>query len=114
MKAAKPNNYGITHAGYATSMTGNGDDLRTQLKSKAIEYRETSLPMGTLFAEPASIISYTNPVHNRQVSVLIIPVGGIPDDWCEEYYSMVGTDHESALSRNWAEIVDDVRKLYNP
>lgn len=69
--------------------------------------------MGTLFAEPASIITYTSPKLNRPVSVLIIPLRG-PDSWCEEYYAMAGTDHEAALSRDWSGIVDEVRKLYQP
>lgn len=112
MNPAKPNDYGITNAGYATDMTDAGD-IRTQLQKAGITYRETSLNMGTLFADPACIITYTNPSHGRQVSVLIIPLRG-PDSWCEEYYSMLGTDHEAALSRDWSNIVDEVRKLYQP
>lgn len=112
MKPAKPNNYGITNVAYVTDMS-DSDDLRTQLKKAEVGYQETALNMGTLFAEPACIISYVSPKVNRVVSVLILPLVG-PDSWCEEYYSMVGIDHEAALSRNWPDIIKEVRDLYQP
>ena len=110
---AHPNSYGITYATYATSMTGEGKDLRSILAEKNIPYRETSLPMGTMWADPACLITYKRS-NGQDASVLIFPVGGIPDDWCEEYYYMLGVDHDNALTRNWPQIIGDVRKLYNP
>ncbi|HEC61412.1 hypothetical protein LCGC14_0761710 [marine sediment metagenome] len=116
---AHPNNYGITHASYATSMTKTGD-LRSCLDKEGIPYQETMLNirggigLGGMRVDPACIITYQRLSNRQFVSILIIPVGGVPDDWCEEYYYMLGVNHENALTLDWPSIVDKVRKLYKP
>ncbi len=109
MQPAKPNNYGITDVGYATDMTNLGP-LEHQLSKAGIPYVKSVLPMGTMFAESASIITYISPHSGNVVSTLLIPTVG-PDSWCEEYYIMRGVDHEAALGRDWRPIIREVRDL---
>jgi hypothetical protein len=112
MEAANKNDYGITHTGYATDMTEAGD-LRSQLRKAGKAYQETPLNRGTWFAENARIITYQSDGQATPVSTLIIPMAGA-DSWCEEYYIMVGVNHEAALSRDWGTIIHRVRELAPP
>jgi len=109
MKTAKSNPYGCTHTAYVTDLSSQAD-MRTQLKQRGINYTETKLNMGTFFAEPARIVTWTEPNKDIIVTVLIVPLCG-GDSWCEEYYYFRGLDHRDALNIPWADIVDDLRKL---
>src|SRR4030065_1722155 len=75
MKTAKSNPYGCTHTAYVTDLSSQAD-MRTQLKQRGINYTETKLNMGTFFAEPARIVTWTEPNKDIIVTVLIVPLCG--------------------------------------
>src|SRR4030067_2407431 len=75
MKTAKLNPYGYTHTAYVTGLSSQ-TDMRTQLKQRGINYTETKLNMGTFFAEPARIVTWTEPNKDIIVTVLIVPLCG--------------------------------------
>lgn len=108
MDEARANPWGITRTGYATDMTDDGP-LEYELERAGKNFEKTYLRMGSLFADDASIVTYTT-TGGTPVSILVIPFAG-PDSWCEEYYIMVGVSHADALAVNWPAVVDDVRDL---
>lgn len=109
MKQVPENPYGCTHTSYCTDMS-NHPDLETELKNRGVEYTKTALPMAAFASENASIVTYNSPSTQKPVTVLVVPAVGA-DSWCEGYYYFPGLDHESASTRDWFAILNELRSL---
>ncbi len=103
------NDYGCTkHAG-CSDMTGE-TPLLNQLHQAFIEYERTELRMGTLTAEPASIVTYFSKKSNQPMTVLIVPQAGA-DSWAEDYYYFPGMTHAAANELDWYTVYNHVHDV---
>jgi hypothetical protein len=103
------NDYGCTRYDGVTDMAG-GNTLIDQLKENYVPYETTTLSMGTLTAEPASIVTFVDKKSNSPMTVLVIPMAGA-DSWAEDYYYFPFLTHQEAQQMDWPVVYEHVHTV---
>jgi hypothetical protein len=103
------NDYGCTKTDSVDDMSykKKGGTLTEQLDRNGISYSKHELSMGTLTAEPAYLVHYTN---KTPMTVLVIPAAGA-DSWCKEYYYFPYMTADDAQLLNWYDVYQHVREV---